>query len=223
MAEFDNQEVNRLKHWWDSNGMALVIGAVVGLAVIIGWQGWGWYQDRQANQAADIHQQLQQGLANGNVNDAVLKTADRLKSDYAGTPYAADAALRLAGYYVEQQDYAKAREQLDWAVNNAANEGVAHIARVRAARLAWTQDNADEALQMLDTEHPPAFNALYAEVRGDILAARGDREGAYKAYQLALESLPQDTPSRALETKLADNAPADAADAPSDQKSASAS
>jgi len=221
MAEFDNDEMSRLKRWWEGNGSALVIGVIVGLAVIIGWQGWNWYQNRQAAQAADIYQQVEQGMAGDSVDDNVLATVDRLKNDYSGTPYAADAALRLAGYYVEQQDYDKAREQLVWVSDNAANEGVGHIARVRAARLLWTQDKPDEALSLLDTDHPPAFDALYAETRGDILAARGDREGAYKAYQVALESLPPDIASRALETKIADNAPADAADAPTDSNSAS--
>lgn len=223
MAEFDNEEMNSLKRWWDSNGMALVIGVLVGVVVIVGWQGWGWYTDNQATEAADVYQQVEQGIAGGNVDESVLETVARLKQDYAGTPYAASAALRLAGYHVQQQEYAKAREQLDWAMNNAANEGVSHIARVRAARLVWTQGEPEQALEMLDAEHPPAFDALYAEVRGDIHAAQGDREAAYKAYQRALDTLPQDTPSRALETKLADNAPADAADAPSDQESASAS
>jgi|AntDeeMetagen192_2_1112575.scaffolds.fasta_scaffold04420_2 predicted negative regulator of RcsB-dependent stress response len=223
MAEFDSEEMTRLKQWWNGNGMAIVMGAVVGLAVIIGWQGWNWYQDRQTTEAAGIYQQFQQGVVSGNVNDAVLNTAERLKNNFAGTPYAANAALRLAGHFVAQEDYAEAREQLAWAMNNAANDGIRHIARVRAARLAWSQDDADKALKMLDAEHPSAFNALYAEVRGDILADQGDRDGAYKAYQQALESLPRDTPSRALESKRADNAPADAADAPTEQKSAVAS
>lgn len=223
MAQFDNAEMTRLKQWWDGNGAAIVIGAVVGLAVIIGWQGWGWYKDRQATEAAGIYQQFEQGMASGKVNDAVRNTAQRLRDDFAGTPYAASAALRLAGYDVEQEDYDKAGEQLAWVMNNAANDGVKHIARVRGARLAWSQDKPDDALKMLDADHPPAFNTLYAEVRGDILAAQGDREGAYKAYQLALQSLPQNTPSRALESKLADNAPADAADAPTENKSATAS
>ncbi|MES1939880.1 hypothetical protein T5B8_06541 [Salinisphaera sp. T5B8] len=221
MSEFDNDEMNGLKRFWESNGSALMIGVVLGLAVIVGWQGWQWYQQRQATQAADVYQQVEQGLAGDSVDDSTLDAVARLKADYAGTPYAADAALRLAGIYVEQQDYDKAREQLGWASENAANEGVAHIARVRMARLLWTQDKPDDALALLDQAHPDAFNALYAEARGDILAARGDREGAYKAYQIALESLPADIASRALETKIADNAPADAADAPTDSNSAS--
>ena len=221
MAEFDNDEMGRLKQFWAGNGSALVIGVVLGLVVIIGWQGWQWYQDRQAVKAADIYQQIEPALAGDSVDEQALDSVERLKADYSNTPYAADAAMRLASQYVQQQDYDKAREQLMWVSENAANEGVAHIARVRAARLLWTQDKPDEALSLLDTDHPAAFDALYAETRGDILAAQGDREGAYKAYRIALESLPPDIATRALETKIADNAPADAADAPTDSNSAS--
>lgn len=223
MAEFESEEMSSLKRWWDANGTAVIIGALVGVVIIVGWQGWRWYVDNQASAAANAYQQFQQGLDSGTVNDDVIGIAKRLQDDFSGTPYAADAALRLAGYYVTQQDYAKAREQLAWAMDNADNAGIRHLARVRAARLAWSQDKPDEALQMLDTEHPPAFTTLYAEVRGDILAARGDRAAAYQAYQLALESLPPDAPKGTLESKAADIAPAAAADAPSESKSTPAS
>lgn len=209
MAEFDNEEANRLKRWWDDNGTAMVIGVSIGLLVVIGWQGWQWYQDRQAAAAAELYPQVEQAIANDQIDNTAVGLVDRLKSDYAGTPYAANAALRLAAYYVERDDYAKAREQLNWVMNNAANEGVAHIARVRAARLAWTQGQPDEALRLLDAAHPPSFVPLYAEVAGDIHAAQGDREAAHAAYQRALSSLPPGMPRRELESKLAYTAPAE--------------
>ncbi|GAB3670102.1 YfgM family protein [Salinisphaera aquimarina] len=224
MADFDeNEELTQFKHWWAANGMSIMIGAVVGVVVIVGWQGWRWYHDTRAVSAAGIYQQVEHAVADGNVNDTVIKVVGQLKDDYSGTPYAADAALRLAGYYVDEKQYDKAHEQLVWAMDNASTEGVRNIARVRAARLAWTQDDADGALKLLATDHPESFDALYAELAGDIHAAQGDREAAYKSYQLALESLPPDTPRQPLETKLADNAPAAEADAPADPKSASAS
>ncbi|MES1927306.1 tetratricopeptide repeat protein [Salinisphaera sp. T31B1] len=225
MAEFDdNEELTRFKHWWSGNGAAVVIGLAIGIVVILGWQGWRWYQNNQAMSAANIYQQVERGVASGQVNDTVVKIVGQLQDDYSGTPYAADASMRLAGYYVQQKDYDKAREQLDWAMNNASREGIRNIARVRAARLAWTQGNADAALKLLDADHPESFDALYAELAGDIHAEQGDREAAYKAYQVALESLPPDTPRQPLETKLADNAPADSAEAPADDsKSAAAS
>jgi len=223
MAENDNEELNSLKQWWVANGAAIVIGAVLGLVVIGVWQGWGWYQDRQSTAAADTYAQVRQQLANGNVNDKVRGVVDRLKADYAGTPYAADAALNLAAWYIKQEELDKAAEQLDWAMNNAPGDGVRHIARVRKARLLWSRGDTDAALALLDTAHPESFNALYAETAGDIHAEKGDRKAAREAYQRALDSLPPDTPRQPLETKLADNAPIDDAGATSEQETSSAS
>lgn len=223
MAEFDNDELNTLKQWWASNGTALVIGAVAGLAIVAGWQGWRWYTDSQATAAAHTYAQIRQQLGSGNVNDGVRKVVAQLKDDYAGTPYAADAALNLAAYQVKLDNYEGAAEQLDWVIENAPSDGIRHIARVRKARLLWSRGEADAALALLDTDHPDSFNAIYAETAGDIHAAQGDRAAARKAYQQALDSLPPDTPRKPLETKLADNAPLDEASASSQQEMSSPS
>jgi predicted negative regulator of RcsB-dependent stress response len=47
------------------------------------------------------------------------------------------------------------------------------------------QGNTDAALKTLDAARPGAFAARYAEVRGDVLLAKGDRDGALKAYREA--------------------------------------
>ncbi|ROO24729.1 membrane protein [Salinisphaera orenii MK-B5] len=223
MADFDNEELSRVRQWWAANGNALMIGVLVGLIVIAAWGGWNWYQNRQAAAAADISAQIEGALVNGAIDDSVVEAVERLENDYSGTPYATGAALGLASAYVADSEYDKAMPHLDWAVDNASEEGMRHIARVRKARLLWTQDDAEAALTLLETDHPAAFDALYAEVAGDIHAARGDREAAHQAYQRALDALPQDTPRQPLQNKLADNAPADDAGAGSEQESASAS
>jgi len=53
---------------------------------------------------------------------------------------------------------------------------------------ALAQGNADQALKTLDAVNPGAFAARYAEVRGDVLLAKGDRDGALKAYREARSS-----------------------------------
>jgi len=225
MAEFDdNEELTRFRHWWSANGTSVLIGGLIGIVVIVGWQAWGWHTSNQATEAANIYQQVEHGVATNQVNDTVVGVVSQLQDDYAGTPYAGDASLRLAGYYVGQEQYDKALEQIQWVVDNASNEGLQHVARVRAARLLWTQDRPDDALELLAVDHPASFNALYAEVAGDIHAAQGDRQAAFKSYQVALESLPPNMPADSLQTKRDDNAPADADVAPAeDSESANAS
>lgn len=221
MAEFDNEEVTRLKQWWDANGTALLIGILVGLVVIGGWQGWRWYENRQQTQAANLYAQLQPVLAADKIGDAGIKQIEKLENNFSSTPYAANAALSLAAYYVRQKEYDKAVEQLDWTIDNADSEAISDIARVRKARVVWTQGDPDAALKLLDGDHPQSFAALYAELEGDIHAAQDDRKAAYAAYQRALDALPPDAPRQPIETKRADNAPADAA--PDQQETPSAS
>ncbi len=204
----DNDELAGLKRWWAANGKALIIGVLVALVALGGWYGWGWYQNRQAAQAANSYVQIEQGIHSNNVTGGVVHLVDKLKNHYAGTPYAAAAALDMAAFDVHQKHYAKAAAQLDWVVNNANNAGIRNIARVRAARLLWTRNKPQAALKLLGHDHPHSFDALYAELAGDIHAAQGQRTAAYKAYQRALASLPPNIPRQPLQSKMSGVAPA---------------
>ena len=59
------------------------------------------------------------------------------------------------------------------------------VVRLRIARLQIEQNRIDEALATLNAVQPGAFAGRYAEVRGDALLAKGDRNGALKAYREA--------------------------------------
>ena len=62
---------------------------------------------------------------------------------------------------------------------------LALVARLRLARVELAQGTPDQALKTLDAVNPGAFAARYAQVRGDALLAKGDRDGALKAYREA--------------------------------------
>ncbi len=205
----ENDELSQVKEWFRANGMALLVGGALGLAVIVGWQWWNAHNDSQAQAAANLYGEVTARIADGSVDEEALAGVERLKDDYAGTPYAANAALQLAAYQVENAQYDEAIAQLDWAAANAAEAGARHIARVRQARLLWSQGEADAALELLAADHPEYFTRLYAELAGDIHAAEGERAEAYAAYQRAAETLPPNANRGVLERKLIANAPAD--------------
>jgi len=210
MAEYSNEETARLKGWWASNGTAAVAGVLLGLVILVGWYGWNWYSERQDAQAADLYAQVEQGAASDNITSGLVNVVKSLENDYSGTPYASAAAMTLAAAYVRRDELDKAQTHLDWASDNASEKGMRQIARIRAARVQWAQNKPDAALKRLDAEHPPAFDALYSELAGDIHASQGKRAAAYADYQAAAKSLPQDVPSQMLEQKMAANAPVDA-------------
>lgn len=206
MAEYgieEDDELAGIKEWWRDNGLALVLGAVAGIAAIAGWQGWQAWQENRANEAAVAYSEFQRALNSGNAEpDKVVEPAERLQSDYGSTPYAAQAGLAVAGYFVERGDIARATDSLQWVVDYADQPPLRHIARVRQARLLWAQDQSGAALEKLDHDYPSAFAPLYEELAGDIQAEAGDREAARNAYRNALKNLPPDTDPAPLKRKL---------------------
>ena len=57
--------------------------------------------------------------------------------------------------------------------------------RGRLARVYLEQDKPDEALALLKSGKPGAFEPRFEEIRGDALLAKGDRSGALTAYRAA--------------------------------------
>ncbi|HET7314674.1 YfgM family protein [Salinisphaera sp.] len=214
MADYDNnEELASLMRWWSKNGTAAIVGVLIGVLVIGGWYVWGWYGNRQDAQAADMYAKVQHGIATDNVTSGVDNLVDKLENSYSGTAYAGAAALAMAGYYVQQDKLDKAAAELDWAMNNADGKGLRQIATVRKARVLWAQNKSDAALKLLDQAHPASFDSLYAEVAGDIHAARGDRAAARAAYEKALAKLPPEASRPMLQQKLDQTTPAQAANA----------
>lgn len=199
----DDDDLERLKSWWRTNGLSLIVGAVVGLVAILGWQGWQHYSEAQALAASALFDQFQTLRSEDAPAEELLAVAIELREDYGSSPYAPRATLALADYYVQQEDYPAAIQQLEWVIDYAAQEPFRHLAQVRKARLLWAQGEADAALALLASDHPPVFDALYAELTGDIHAAAGALAEAAAAYRQALNSLPADADPLVLQRKLA--------------------
>ena len=60
------------------------------------------------------------------------------------------------------------------------------IAQSRLARVLSEQGKHDDALKLLDVANAGSFTPVFHEIRGDVLAAKGDVAGARQAYDAAL-------------------------------------
>jgi predicted negative regulator of RcsB-dependent stress response len=122
-----------------------------------------------------------------------------LVSDYSGSPYATLAALAMAKLRVEDGELEAAQTQLQWAVDNAGADYLRTIARLRLARVKLALGDPDGAEAELAAAGPAAdTEAVFVELRGDILSARGDLDGAAAAYGQALAISAPDYPGRHL-------------------------
>ena len=183
-----DDQLASLKNWWKQYGNALIAGVIIGLVLLVGGTYWKQYKVKRAETASQIYENLLADLRQGRT-DAVGTAAARLMQDYDATPYAGKSALLLARQRFEAGDIAGARTQLEWAMKNATEAPVQHGARLRLARLLFDQGEAPEALALVSIQDADGFVSEYEEIRGDVLLAQGDRDGARRAYQTAIEKL----------------------------------
>ncbi|HEU0189433.1 MAG TPA: tetratricopeptide repeat protein [Gallionella sp.] len=189
MAALDLQEQEQfetLKAWWHENSNQ-IIGALLIIAVAAGgWRGWQYYQHQQANEAATLYQQFMNQIESNDikrVNDAAAAVMDK----FASTAYASRAALLAAQLNEQLKDAGRAKTQLQWVIDHSKEDGLKNVARLRMAAIQLDEKNFDSALTLLEAAHPPSFDGLYADLRGDVLSAQGKMDEARSAYKLAHE------------------------------------
>ena len=105
---------------------------------------------------------------------------------YGSTEYALHGALVLAKQAVENDDLAGAAEVLQWANENADDEILQHIIRLRLASVWLAQENAAEVIALLEKKPSGAFATRYHELSGDAYLLQGDAAAARTQYQLGI-------------------------------------
>lgn len=202
----EEEQLAQIKDWWQRNGKPLVLGAVIALVLVFGWQFWQKHQINQAQSASVVYQQLLGAALESGEADAaeVSRLGNLLKKDFAGTHYAQYGSLFVAKVAVESGRLGEAASELRAIVDKPADKTLDELARQRLARVLAAQDKADEAIKLLDGKVDAAFVASREELRGDLLVQLGRNDEAHAAYSKAKESLSQDAAIGGLQMKLDD-------------------
>lgn len=189
MAALDLQEqeqLDTLKAWWKENGNRLLGVLLIAVVAMGGWRGWQYYQNKQSSEAATLYTGFLQQLESNDakrVNDAAAAVMDK----YAASGYAPRAALLAAQVNEQGKEAARAKTQLQWVIDHAAEAGLKDVARLRLAAVLLDEKNYADAMKLLEAKHPASFDGLYADLRGDVLSAQGKTDEARSAYKLAYE------------------------------------
>ncbi|MCM2289033.1 MAG: tetratricopeptide repeat protein [Sulfuritalea sp.] len=188
MATYDLEEqeqLDELKTWWKMYGN-LVTGILVAVALAVaGWQGWNWWQRQQSVKASAVYSSLQTAAMQRDAKRA-RELAGELIDKYSVTAYAGMGALLAAKIQVDAGDAQNARVQLAWAAENAKDPGLRDLARLRLATVMLDAKAYDDAMKQLAAEPGATFAPRFAELRGDVFAARGKSAEARNAYDMAL-------------------------------------
>ena len=184
----DQERIEGFTAWWKryGNAIAIVLTAIfVGIGATKAWQ---YYQQKQAQQAADLYALLQQVQSGGDaakIND----TAQLLTEGYSSSGYAPRAALIAAQADVQAGNNKRAIQNLQWIIDHAKETEMHDIARLRISGILLDEGKYDEALRMLNTGHGKTFAGLYLDRRGDIQVAAGKISEARLSYQEAIDKL----------------------------------
>lgn len=198
----EEEQLEDLKAWWKRYRNPVLTALIVGGAVLIGTRTWVNYQEQLSLSASAEYTQLQAEIRAGNT-EAVMRRGEYLIENFSATTYAVMAALAMAKVYVEQGQLESAADRLQWAVDSADNPEVAHIARLRLARVLAAADRPQQALALLDAvNRPGAFRASYEELKGDLYVEAGQPERARQAYRNAIEDLEFGSGAEYVQMKL---------------------
>ena len=185
MSDLSEQEQwDRAKAMMGELWIYIVGGLALGAA---GLWGWNWNKDRLEKRAVEASTRYDEAIDAFTRNDKTraFQLVDEINRDYSATPYAALATMIAARSQVESNELDKAATGLKNVMETATDPELRVIARLRYARVQSAQGKYDDALATLTVEETGEFAPRFADTRGDVLLAKGDRAGALREYLAA--------------------------------------
>ncbi|MBS0193105.1 MAG: tetratricopeptide repeat protein [Proteobacteria bacterium] len=201
MALDDQEEYEQgeqLRQWLRTNGMSMIGGIAIGLALIAGWQWWQRRELLHQQNVAATYAAFTAAYDAGADAKALDAAVRQVRAASVGTPYTALAALRMAAFQLGRGDAKGALASLDGVGKVAKDPALTELVQLRAARVLVILDRPNEALRRLDAVKNDAWIPVADEIRGDAQRALGNTDAARTAYASALAKLPDDAPGRNL-------------------------
>lgn len=189
MYDTEEEQVEALKRWWKENGTATIVGLVMGVVIILGWNYWQDHKKTQAVQASAAYDQLLKAL-DEDKKDTAEKLTERMQEQFKGTEYAAFSGLFQAKLKSQQGDFAAAKQILK-TVAAEPNKQLSNIAKIRLVRLMLATGEYEQGLQVInevDAKAAASFSADYDELVGDLYVALDRLDEARTSYQNALRN-----------------------------------
>jgi predicted negative regulator of RcsB-dependent stress response len=198
----EQEQLDQIKHFWRTWGNLISWVLIAVMGSYAAWNAYQYWERTQAVKAAALYDEVERAVASGDVSRVERSLAD-MKDKFGSTQFAQQSALLAAKTLHAQGKTDAARDALSWVANGASDKAYRDIARLRLAAVQLDAKAYDDALKQLDLEFTPAMAGLAADLRGDVLQAKGQTAEAVAAYQQAWQKL-ADTPDyrRLVQAKL---------------------
>ncbi|GGB50611.1 tetratricopeptide repeat protein [Shewanella inventionis] len=181
----EEQQVDAIKQFGKDYGVSIIVGAVVGLGGLYGWNEYSAMKVESAEQASQTFQSIAEQSSNP---AAFLTQAETFTSEHDQAGYQALLELLVAKAAVDAGDLTKAETALTKVIAAKPGSGIETIATIRLARIQAEQNNLGVALATLEQVTDTAFASQREELKGDLLVRQGDLDKAKLAYQAAVDN-----------------------------------
>ena len=193
----EQEQLDELKHFWKKYGNVITWLLIAVMGSYAGWNGYQYWQRQQAGKASALFDELEKSAISGDAVKIERAWGD-MKERFPSTTFAAQSALIAAKSFQMADKPDAAIATLQWASENASDQGSAQLARLRLANLQAQQKAFDDALKTLAKPFNPAFAGLAFDVQGDVYAAQNKPQEAIKAYTDAWRQLDENAEYRRL-------------------------
>lgn len=195
----ENDQVDAIKRFFANNGVALVVGLVLGIGAVFGWNYWQSHKTNVLQESAQKFENASTQLHSGSAQG--IEAAQKFAAE-TNDVYSAMIGLELAQVAVDKGDLAMAEKSLVNALDKAKTEDMVDLINLRLARVQLALGNADAALASIGSIKAKSWQAAAQDVRGDALLQKGDIAGAKAAYTQGLDSEGSQTLKGLLTLKL---------------------
>ena len=197
--ENENDQVDAIKRFFAENGKALAVGVILGVGALIGWRYWNSHQTESARSASLSYQTVVSSLSAGKAEN--LSAAEKFAADNKNT-YGALASMELAQQFVDQNQLEKAAAQLQQGLAATSDENLNAVITLRLARVQVQLKQADTALKTLESVKGEGWAAIVADLRGEALLSKGDKQGARSAWEAGVKSNASPALSEMMQMKI---------------------
>ncbi|MCC8367305.1 tetratricopeptide repeat protein [Xenorhabdus sp. PB61.4] len=195
----ETEQVDAIKRFFVNNGKYIAVGLVLGIGAIVGWRYWQSHQTNQLQDTATAFEQMNQSLASGSKEG--ISAAEKFANE-TNNIYGVMADMELAKHVADKNDLAQAEKYLLTASGKAKDQDIQALSDIRLARIQLAEDKTDAALKTLEQVKSKGWQVITEDIRGDILAKKGDIAGAREAYSRGLESQGAQALKERMQVKL---------------------
>lgn len=195
----ENEQVDALRQFFANNGKFLAVGVIIGIAALGGWRFWSNHQEGTDKAASAEYQQLTSAMQADKPDS--LQAVATFASENNNT-YGALASLDLAKQYVETNQLDKAITLLQSGLKDTKDANLQAVINLRLARIQLQQSQADAALSTLNNVKGDGWTAIVADIRGEALLSKGDKQGARDAWSKGAESQASPALKQMLQMKM---------------------